>query len=78
MIFDLDHSLKKDLVRVKIIKIRLLILIFDLDHFTSDLAHLCSGDQNGRLWLGSWKRAPLPLSSTEREKWGWVVHNEEN
>ena len=40
LIFDLDHSLKNDLLLVKI-KITQLILIFDLDHFTSDLAHLC-------------------------------------
>ena len=48
LIFDLDHSLKNDLLRVKI-KIILLILIFDLDHFTSDLAHL-------------WRILTLPLS----------------
>ena len=57
----LDHSLKKDLW-----SLTLLILICDLDHFTSDLAHLCS--QSGRFrpeWHTGARQAPCRARSGE-------------
>ena len=83
LIFDLDHSLKNDLLLVKI-KITQLILIFDLDHFTSDLAHLwcvktaallLRGRASfptplGRLYAGNSKQLFINLHN-----WVGVCHN---
>ena len=73
LIFDLDHSLKNEL-RSWSSRSPLVISIFDLDNFTSDLAHLCPWAARARARQVSLSSSISPLSLYARP---WTAAKEE-